>query len=49
MMWAARAHACTRDLHVQNPWQQFFVDNELRQCIQQDVTRTFPELEYFQV
>ncbi len=34
---------------MQNPWQQFFVDNELRTCIQQDVTRTFPELEYFQV
>ncbi|KJE95089.1 TBC1 domain family protein [Capsaspora owczarzaki ATCC 30864] len=31
-----------------NPWQQYFKDRELRQVIKQDVTRTFPESEFFQ-
>ena len=40
-----RAICCS----LQNPWQQYFCDEELRACIVQDVTRTFPELAYFQV
>ncbi|GJJ73675.1 TBC1 domain family member 5 [Entomortierella parvispora] len=43
------------DLEVNNPlslaedspWQQFFVDSELRKIIQQDVERTFPDNDYF--
>ncbi|VDK70027.1 unnamed protein product [Litomosoides sigmodontis] len=31
----------------ENPWQQYFVDCKLRECINRDVERTFPELEYF--
>ncbi|XP_033732943.1 TBC1 domain family member 5-like isoform X2 [Pecten maximus] len=44
------------DLHVNNPlsqadespWNQFFLDNELRLTIKQDVIRTFPEIQFFQ-
>lgn len=32
----------------QSPWNQHFLDTELRKMIQQDVVRTFPEVEYFQ-
>ncbi|KAF9281787.1 hypothetical protein BGZ74_002285 [Mortierella antarctica] len=43
------------DLEVNNPlslaedspWQQFFVDSELRKIIKQDVERTFPDNDYF--
>ncbi|XP_069769148.1 TBC1 domain family member 5 isoform X3 [Narcine bancroftii] len=31
-----------------SPWNKFFQDKELRAMIQQDVTRTFPEMQYFQ-
>ncbi|KAL4003829.1 Rab-GTPase-TBC domain family protein [Acanthocheilonema viteae] len=31
----------------ENPWQQYFIDCTLRECINRDVERTFPELEYF--
>ncbi|KAM3722790.1 TBC1 domain family member [Dirofilaria immitis] len=31
----------------ENPWQQYFIDCKLRECINRDVERTFPELEYF--
>ncbi|CAG9532496.1 unnamed protein product [Cercopithifilaria johnstoni] len=31
----------------ENPWQQYFSDCKLRECINRDVERTFPELEYF--
>uniref|UniRef100_A0A158PBR0 Rab-GAP TBC domain-containing protein n=1 Tax=Angiostrongylus cantonensis TaxID=6313 RepID=A0A158PBR0_ANGCA len=31
-----------------NPWQQYFADHELRDLISKDVSRTFPELEFFQ-
>ena len=32
----------------QNPWQQYFHDQEVRATIEQDVMRTYPELEFFQ-
>uniref|UniRef100_A0A915AFU9 Rab-GAP TBC domain-containing protein n=3 Tax=Parascaris univalens TaxID=6257 RepID=A0A915AFU9_PARUN len=32
----------------QNPWQQYFADEDLRECINRDVERTFPELQFFQ-
>ncbi|KAG0036964.1 hypothetical protein BGZ82_003385 [Podila clonocystis] len=43
------------DLEVNNPlslaedspWQQFFVDSELKKIIKQDVERTFPDNDYF--
>ncbi|XP_055997700.1 TBC1 domain family member 5-like isoform X7 [Ostrea edulis] len=46
----------TSDLVVNNPlsqaeespWNQFFLDNELRLTIKQDVIRTFPEVAFFQ-
>ncbi|XP_064595291.1 TBC1 domain family member 5-like isoform X2 [Liolophura sinensis] len=31
----------------ESPWNRFFLDNELRLTIKQDVIRTFPELEFF--
>ncbi|XP_061182862.1 TBC1 domain family member 5-like isoform X1 [Saccostrea echinata] len=31
----------------ESPWNQFFLDNELRLTIKQDVIRTFPEVEFF--
>ena len=35
-------------LHVlQSPWRQFFVDNEMRQMVNQDVVRTFPDVAFF--
>ncbi|KAL1916836.1 uncharacterized protein VTP21DRAFT_5540 [Calcarisporiella thermophila] len=34
-------------LKQDNPWQQYFMDSELRKVIRQDVERTFPEIEYF--
>ncbi|NWR57119.1 TBCD5 protein, partial [Bucorvus abyssinicus] len=45
-----------QDLIINNPlsqdegslWNKFFQDKELRAMIEQDVTRTFPEMEYFQ-
>ncbi|KAF9128135.1 hypothetical protein BGW39_005323 [Mortierella sp. 14UC] len=30
-----------------SPWQQFFVDSELKKIIKQDVERTFPDNDYF--
>ena len=33
---------------VQNPWQQYFHDQEVRATIEQDVMRTYPELDFFQ-
>lgn len=30
-----------------SPWHQFFLDNELRQMINQDVVRTFPDVAFF--
>lgn len=30
-----------------SPWHQFFLDNELRQLINQDVVRTFPDVSFF--
>lgn len=44
-----RQTTCAICRSLQNPWQQYFCDEELRACIVQDVTRTFPELAYFQV
>ena len=41
-------HEFERGVMIQNPWTQYFVDNDLRTSIHQDVMRTFPELEYFQ-
>ncbi|KHN74040.1 TBC1 domain family member 5 [Toxocara canis] len=35
-------------LGEQNPWQQYFADEDLRECINRDVERTFPELQFFQ-
>lgn len=32
---------------VESPWNQYFKDDELRMTIQQDVIRTFPEIEFF--
>ncbi|CAD5214538.1 unnamed protein product [Bursaphelenchus okinawaensis] len=32
----------------ENPWNQFFIDEGLRDSIQKDVDRTFPELQFFQ-
>ncbi|CAA86055.1 Rab-GAP TBC domain-containing protein [Caenorhabditis elegans] len=32
----------------QNPWNTFFEDNDLRDIIGKDVSRTFPEIEFFQ-
>ncbi|KAK3106658.1 hypothetical protein FSP39_024666, partial [Pinctada imbricata] len=32
----------------ESPWNQYFVDNELRLTIKQDVIRTFPEVQFFQ-
>ncbi|XP_072364855.1 TBC1 domain family member 5 [Scyliorhinus torazame] len=51
-----RKAAGQQDLVVNNPlsqdegslWNRFFQDKELRAMIQQDVTRTFPEMQYFQ-
>uniref|UniRef100_A0ACB8FUZ2 TBC1 domain, member 5 n=1 Tax=Sphaerodactylus townsendi TaxID=933632 RepID=A0ACB8FUZ2_9SAUR len=45
-----------QDLMINNPlsqdegslWNRFFQDKELRGMIEQDVTRTFPEMQYFQ-
>ncbi|XP_062984590.1 TBC1 domain family member 5 isoform X2 [Elgaria multicarinata webbii] len=45
-----------QDLMINNPlsqdegslWNKFFQDKELRSMIEQDVTRTFPEMQYFQ-
>ncbi|EMP41961.1 TBC1 domain family member 5 [Chelonia mydas] len=45
-----------QDLVINNPlsqdegslWNKFFQDKELRAMIEQDVTRTFPEMQYFQ-
>ncbi|XP_053117494.1 TBC1 domain family member 5 isoform X2 [Hemicordylus capensis] len=45
-----------QDLMINNPlsqdegslWNKFFQDKELRGMIEQDVTRTFPEMQYFQ-
>ncbi|CAH1772712.1 unnamed protein product [Owenia fusiformis] len=31
----------------ESPWNRFFLDNELRLTIKQDVVRTFPEIEFF--
>ncbi|CAL1291058.1 unnamed protein product [Larinioides sclopetarius] len=31
----------------QNPWNQYFMDAELKLTIHQDVVRTFPEIEFF--
>ncbi|XP_064410951.1 TBC1 domain family member 5 isoform X1 [Latimeria chalumnae] len=51
-----RKAAGQQDLVVNNPlsqdegslWNKFFQDKELRAMIEQDVTRTFPEMQYFQ-
>ncbi|XP_062385113.1 TBC1 domain family member 5 isoform X2 [Sardina pilchardus] len=51
-----RKAAGQQDLVVNNPlsqdegslWNKFFQDKELRGMIKQDVTRTFPEMRYFQ-
>ncbi|XP_066571790.1 TBC1 domain family member 5 isoform X2 [Amia ocellicauda] len=51
-----RKAAGQQDLVVNNPlsqdegslWNKFFQDKELRGMIQQDVMRTFPEMQYFQ-
>jgi TBC1 domain family protein 5 len=32
-----------------SPWQQYFHDAELKKTIQQDVARTYPELDWFQI
>ncbi|KAI0213958.1 TBC1 domain family member 5 [Lamellibrachia satsuma] len=32
---------------MESPWNQYFKDDELRMTIQQDVIRTFPEIEFF--
>ncbi|KAF9988487.1 hypothetical protein BGZ65_002973 [Modicella reniformis] len=45
------------DLEVNNPlslaedspWQQFFMDSELRKIIKQDVERTLPDIDYFRL
>ncbi|TFK42631.1 rab-GTPase-TBC domain-containing protein [Crucibulum laeve] len=34
-------------LHDENPWNAWFASVELRKIIQQDVERTFPEIEFF--
>ena len=34
-------------MHLQSPWQQYFQDLEIRQTIDQDVSRTYPEMEFF--
>ncbi|TFK45991.1 RabGAP/TBC [Heliocybe sulcata] len=34
-------------LPTQNPWKEWFASMELRKTIQQDVERTFPDVEYF--
>ncbi|XP_039593542.1 TBC1 domain family member 5 isoform X1 [Polypterus senegalus] len=51
-----RKTAGQQDLVVNNPlsqdegslWNRFFQDKELRAMVQQDVLRTFPEMQYFQ-
>ncbi|XP_028674025.1 TBC1 domain family member 5 isoform X1 [Erpetoichthys calabaricus] len=51
-----RKAAGQQDLLVNNPlsqdegslWNRFFQDKELRAMVQQDVMRTFPEMQYFQ-
>ncbi|XP_029445130.1 TBC1 domain family member 5 isoform X2 [Rhinatrema bivittatum] len=51
-----RKTAGQQDLMINNPlsqdegslWNKFFQDKELRAMIEQDVTRTFPEMQYFQ-
>ncbi|XP_069504994.1 TBC1 domain family member 5 isoform X2 [Ambystoma mexicanum] len=51
-----RKAAGQQDLMINNPlsqdegslWNRFFQDKELRAMIEQDVTRTFPEMQYFQ-
>uniref|UniRef100_A0A915E940 Rab-GAP TBC domain-containing protein n=1 Tax=Ditylenchus dipsaci TaxID=166011 RepID=A0A915E940_9BILA len=35
-------------LQQENPWQQFFVDSDLRECINKDVERTCPDVAFFQ-
>ncbi|CAD6192962.1 unnamed protein product [Caenorhabditis auriculariae] len=32
----------------QNPWHKYFADSDLRDIISKDVSRTFPEIEFFQ-
>jgi TBC1 domain family member 5 len=34
---------------VQSPWQQYFADQEFRKDIEQDVLRTYPEIDFFQL
>ncbi|KAI7897609.1 rab-GTPase-TBC domain-containing protein [Cokeromyces recurvatus] len=34
-------------LNDSNPWQQYFIDAEIRKVIQQDVERTFPDIDFF--
>ncbi|KAI8984111.1 hypothetical protein BDF20DRAFT_857996 [Mycotypha africana] len=34
-------------LNDHNPWQQYFADTEMRRIIQQDVERTFPDIDFF--
>ncbi|XP_066206579.1 TBC1 domain family member 5 isoform X2 [Saccopteryx leptura] len=51
-----RKAAGQQDLMINNPlsqdegslWNKFFQDKELRSMIEQDVTRTFPEMQFFQ-
>lgn len=51
-----RKAAGQQDLMINNPlsqdegslWNRFFQDKELRAMIEQDVTRTFPEMQFFQ-
>lgn len=33
---------------MQSPWRQFFADEEFRRGIEQDVLRTYPEMDFFQ-
>jgi TBC1 domain family protein 5 len=34
-------------LETDSPWNQYFMDDNLRKEIYQDVERTFPEVEFF--
>ncbi|OZJ04100.1 hypothetical protein BZG36_02856 [Bifiguratus adelaidae] len=34
-------------LNEDNPWHQYFSDSEIRKVIQQDVDRTFPDIDYY--
>lgn len=36
------------NLLSQSSWNKFFQDNELKMTIDQDVVRTFPEIDFFQ-